>query len=272
MLFIGGAAFLLKNRASNFDYANYGALFIVALAATENGLVFGLLASLIMVFAQISFLVVDYILSGTSIYFTLENLWWLALILAAAFSFGFIGDRLRSMENIFGKHGEEINDMMLTGRLSQFSTGQRFFHDLEYEIARSKRAKSVFLIVLLHLQDLEGIRLRFGKDGLAKVMMQIGMGLLRVARDTDKKGRLDENTVALLLPETPRQNLPIAAQRIIHELKEVIVEYKGERVKYPPIFQISAAAYPEDGDTVAALIAKARDFSQNKYEHAPQNA
>lgn len=258
ILFIGCVTGLLKNRAGAYDYMNCAAFFMVALAAFEGGTIVGFLVTLIAVFAHASFLMFEAFMSGAIFVFTFESAWWLIMFLAASIGVGFVGDRLRAIDKIFTDYSNEIWDLVSTGSLSRFSTPMRFLQDLQYEISRAKRGKSVFVLLYIELVDLSDITLRFGKDGLVKVMAGVGSVVLHLTRDTDKRSRVDNNTYGILLPETPPENLPVVIKKLESELKSIKVEIKGETIKYSPVVVFGYSSFPADGDNDVALVNKAR--------------
>jgi len=259
ILFIGCATGLFKNRAAAYDYMNCAAFFVVALASLEGGTIVGLLVTLIAVFAHASFLMIEAFLSGAIFVFTFESAWWLIMFLAASFGVGFVGDRLRAIDRIFTDYSTEIGDLVSTGSLSRFSTPTRFLQDLQYEVSRAKRGKSVFVLLYIELVDLSDITMRFGRDGLARVMAGVGSVILHLTRDTDKKARVDNNTYGILLPETPPENLPVVIRKLESELKSIKVEIKGQVAKYSPMVVFGYSSFPKDGDNDVALVNKARE-------------
>jgi len=245
---------LFKNRAAAYDYASCASFFLIALASLEGGTIFGFLVMLITVFAAASFLMMDAFLSGTALVFTIENAWWLFISAALALGMGFAGDRLLSLDRFFRTYSNEIGDLISTGSLSRFATALRFTQDLQYEVSRSKRSKSLFVILYVKLVDLPDITMRFGKEGLTKVMAQVGGVILHLTRDTDKKARIDDSTYGVILPETPPENLPVVLRKIEGELKNLKVEYKGSMVRYTPMVVFGFASFPGDGDNDVALV------------------
>ena len=258
IVFIASITGLFKNRAEAVDFINYSCFFLIALSAMEQGVVFGLLVTLVVMFSYVSYLMLYSIMSGSTIFFTFENAWWVVLFLLASFIIGLAGNKLKSIEKVFIDFKQELDELLLTGRAAKFASMHRFHQDLDYEIARSKRSKSTFVLIFLELTDLADIELRFGKEGQSKIIDAIGSALLRATRETDKKARVDENTFSLILPETPLDNIFIVTKKILDSLQNVNIEFKGKIVKYTPVIKLGFSAFPKDGDSSAALLEKAR--------------
>ncbi|MFH1199109.1 MAG: diguanylate cyclase [Candidatus Omnitrophota bacterium] len=249
---------LVKNRAEGCDYIYYCVFFAIGLCALAGGVVLGLLTTLVAVFAYVSFSIMQAVFFGEAVYFNLEHLWWVTLFILAGFTAGQAGDKLKHVSKVFKKHGEEIEELMVAGRASLFSSLSRFRGDIEYEISRAKRSQSLFLVFYIELINLEDVMKRFGKDGQHKIMDQVGIVLLRIFRDTDKKAKVDENTYGVLMPETPAASAEVITKKIMGALKAVKIDYKGELIKYAPLIKVGYASFPKDGNNLAGLEEKAR--------------
>lgn len=258
ILFIATVMGLSKNRADVNDYVNYSCLILIVLTSLAGGISFGMLTALIVIFAYASFLIVTFLSLDIPIVFTAEQGWWFFLFIFSSLVAGMGGNKLRSIIDIFRDHKYEIYELISTGRLSRLGNIHRFEVDLDDEVARSKRSKSVFPLLYIQLADPQKIHKTFGKHGQPKIMDQIGELILRITRDTDKKARIDESTYGMILPETPVENLHIVINKVHNEVKKIRIEHKGDLVKYEPSINIGFAFFPQDGDSAVALKEKAQ--------------
>ena len=264
ILFAATCLSLLKNRAGVDDYINYSCLILIVLASLAGGISFGMLTALIVIFAYASFLIVTFLSLDIPIAFTAEQGWWFFLFVISSLIAGISGNKLKSIISIFREHKYEIYELISTGRLSRLGNIHRFEVDLDDEIARSKRSKSVFPLLYIQLADPQQIKKRFGKAGQPKIMDQIGELILRITRDTDKKARIDDGTYGMILPETSVENLQVVINKIHSEIKKIKIEHKGDLVKYEADIKIGYAFFPQDGDSSIALKEKAQQSLNEK--------
>jgi diguanylate cyclase (GGDEF)-like protein len=236
------------------------------LASIVGGISFGMLTALVVIFAYASFLIVTFLSLDIPIVFTAEQGWWFFLFIFSSLIAGIAGNKLKSIISIFTEHKYEIYELISTGRLSRLGNIHRFEVDLDDEVARSKRSKSVFPLIYIQLADPQQIQKSFGRQGQPKIMKEIGELILRITRDTDKKARVDDSTYGIILPETPQENLDVVTNKINNEIKKIRIEHKGDLVKYEPSINIGFAFFPKDGDSSVALKERAQQSLKEKKE------
>jgi len=257
LLFLVTASALYKNRAATSDFVDIACFYVVTLASLMGGIAFGLLASMIVLFSYGSFLVMNTFMTQIPFVFTGEQAFWIFAYIIASFVVGFVGDKLRVFEKLFKNYYLELEELLSVGRLSKFSNIYKFEQDLDYEIARSKRSKSLFQLIFIGLGDVKDAERKYGKDAKSKIMDQIGKIVLLNMRDTDKKGRINDTTYGLILPETPVENLPVVIKKISNGLENIKIEYKDKTIKYKPPVSIGYSSFPADGDNAFTLKEKA---------------
>jgi DNA-binding NtrC family response regulator len=103
---------------------------------------------------------------------------------------------------------------------------------LEAEVERSVRHAHPLTLVL------------FGLEAAAK---EVAQAIVRSMRRMDRIARLDEGTIALLLPEVGSEDAPGACERILMEARRMTPTLKG-----------GIAHWPEDGYDMDTLLAAAR--------------
>lgn len=248
---------LYKNRAATSDFVDIACFYVVAVASLTGGVAFGLLVSMIVLFSYGSFLIINSMVSQIPFMFTAEQGLWVFMYIIVSFILGFAGDKVRMVEKMFKEYNFELEELLSTGRLSKFANIHKFGMDLEYEIARSKRSKSAFQLVLIELADLKEVERKYGKDAKAKVIDQLGKIILLNTRDTDKRARVNETTFGILLPETSVENLPVVIKKINDGLENIKIEYKDKTIKYKPAVKIGHSGFPADGDNAYTLKEKA---------------
>ena len=99
-LLLASFAILSKNRASGIDYINYACLVAIVLAALAGGITFAMLVALVIIFAQSSLLIVNYLSLGIPISFTVEQGLWYILYIFSSIIAGMAGNKIKFMEEI----------------------------------------------------------------------------------------------------------------------------------------------------------------------------
>jgi len=265
-IFLLGTLLLYKNRAPQPDFINYICLYFITLTSLSGGITLGLLVSLIVIFGYASFLIVNSIAMDIPFSLSKEYVVWIAIFITGSFVIGFLGEKIKFLERLFRDYRLEIEDLVSIGKLSKLGNIHRFALDLDYEVARCKRSKSVFTLMYVVLTSVDEIQKRFGKEGQPKVMRQIAEVILRETRDADKKARVDEATHAIILTETPRENAPIVITKINNGVKAIRIEHKGDMIRYTPTISVGFSVFPEDGDSPAVLEQKAKAEQQHMGE------
>jgi len=104
--------------------------------------------------------------------------------------------------------------------------------------------------VLLDLDRLKSLNDRFGHVAGSRALCRVANVLRETCRAVDTAARYGGDEFALVLPETDREAAATVAGRIHRRL--------AEDPEHPPISaSVGCAIYPEDGDTVEALIRSA---------------
>src|SRR5262249_9824330 len=103
---------------------------------------------------------------------------------------------------------------------------------LEAEVERSVRHSHPLTLVLL---------------GVGAGSREVAQAIVRTMRRMDRIARLDDATIALLLPEVGAEDAPAVCERILVEARQLAPELKG-----------GIAHWPEDGYDMDTLLVAAR--------------
>jgi two-component system, cell cycle response regulator len=118
------------------------------------------------------------------------------------------------------------------------------------EIKRSERTAREFALLFLDLDGLKHINDTFGHLAGSQALCRLADVLCLCSRDIDTSARFGGDEFALVLPETGRVAAAAVAARIRDRLAE-----DGREPKLS--VSIGSAAYPDDGETIDALLGAA---------------
>lgn len=112
----------------------------------------------------------------------------------------------------------ELRQLATTDSLTGALTRRSFEAELDNELERARRYKHHAALVLFDLDNFQDVNSNFGHAAGDAVLRNVA-GLTREAlRTVDVFGRIDGSTLAILLPETPRDG----ALNVVERLREAI--------------------------------------------------
>lgn len=158
----------------------------------------------------------------------------MALLLAAV-----VSERRRSEET--------LRHMAITDSVTGLANHRRFIEVIDEEVKRSKRTGRPFVLMLLDLDGLKQINDRYGHVVGTRALRRLADVLRARCRDIDKLARFGGDEFAVILIETGAAAARQIADRI------------GKRLAASPeeprlSVSMGVAVYPEDGETVEALV------------------
>ncbi len=132
----------------------------------------------------------------------------------------------------------------LTGTLSRYA----FYSHINDEIARSKRNKRVFSLVMLDIDDFKKVNDRYGHQTGDKVLIKFCELVAGRLRTTDYFNRWGGEEFMALLPETNPDEAVIITERIRKDVSE-----KAFGLDSPLTVSIGITGYLK-GDTIKSLV------------------
>jgi diguanylate cyclase (GGDEF)-like protein/PAS domain S-box-containing protein len=173
---------------------------------------------------------------------------WLE-ITAAPIDFDGVQSKLLSAFDLTGRKRAEEQAQLLavTDPLTGLGNYRRLLDVLHAEIERSGRTGRPFAVLLLDLDGLKAINDRYGHLAGSRALCRLGDVLRLCCRAIDTPVRYGGDEFAVILPETTVRAAGIVASRIRNRL--------ATDSQQPPFSaSIGVAAYPQDGETVEALL------------------
>jgi len=170
-------------------------------------------------------------------------------ITAATIDFDGLPARLYSAFDLTErKRAEEQAQLLaLTDPLTGLGNYRRLIDVLDAEIERSGRTGRPFAVLLLDLDGLKKINDRYGHLVGSRALCRLGDMLRVYCRAIDTAARYGGDEFAVLLPETTAAAAGQVAFRIHNQLAT-------DREQPPLSASIGVAAYPQDGETIEALL------------------
>ena len=146
---------------------------------------------------------------------------------------------------------ERLRDAALTDGLTGLANFRGFTHSLHQEVARGKRYKHTFCVVMLDVDGLKGINDREGHLAGDAALRSVATDLRVVLRGTDVLARYGGDEFAVLLTQTTRQQAERTMRRF-SDWTDVPVSH-------------GISEFPSDGEDAPALLAAAdRALYQSK--------
>ena len=143
---------------------------------------------------------------------------------------------------------ERVRELAASDPLTGLANFRRLVDVVEAEIQRSSRSGRPFAVLLFDLNGLKQINDRFGHLVGSRAICRFANNLRVHSRAIDTCARYGGDEFVLVLPETG----PEAAQEVIRR----VAERMALDTEKPPVSAgVGMAIFPEDGDTIDALLA-----------------
>jgi diguanylate cyclase (GGDEF)-like protein len=147
---------------------------------------------------------------------------------------------------------QRLRELSLSDPLTGLANYRRLTMVLDSEKERFQRSQRPFALVLLDLDRLKAVNDEYGHITGSRALCRLAKVLRETCRAVDTAARYGGDEFALVLPETDRDAANTVAERIQLRL--------AEDTEHPRISASAGCAiYPDDGDTIEALIRHADD-------------
>jgi diguanylate cyclase (GGDEF)-like protein len=142
---------------------------------------------------------------------------------------------------------DQVRRLAVSDCVTGLSNYRALLHVLEAEIQRSRRTGRSFSVLLMDLDDLKKVNDAHGHLTGTRALCRLGNVLRLNCRSLDTAARYGGDEFAVVLPESGAQ----AAERVARRIRERLIN-DGEK---PAItVSVGAAVFPQDGETVEALL------------------
>lgn len=151
---------------------------------------------------------------------------------------------------------EELRRMATTDELTQLANRRRFMKVAAREIARGRRYRTPFSLIMFDADKFKGINDTYGHDVGDKVLKAIAATATDVLRDVDVIGRLGGEEFAAGLPETDLESAMLVAERLRASIEKTSIELQGGG-KVEVTVSLGVAALDDSCKDVEALLKQA---------------
>jgi diguanylate cyclase (GGDEF)-like protein len=141
----------------------------------------------------------------------------------------------------------------LTDPLTGLANRRSLLSRIDYEIARHTRSQSTFALIMLDLDGFKQLNDRFGHPTGDDLLRDVAGALKRAVRDQDTVARIGGDEFCVLAPETDEPGTDRLVSRITTAVGRVTAGVDSLGVS------AGAAAFPEDGTKLEAILAAADD-------------
>ncbi len=139
-----------------------------------------------------------------------------------------------------------------------------YFHDLvRAEMERSKRYKRILSLAVIRLDSFDKLVLDQGQGAGDSFLKHAATVIKRQIRCVDIAGRVTENEMAVMMPETNGPSAAMVASRICNNIMGP-GQMKQSEDSDSPLLSVGVAAFPRDARDWADLVFWARtDLEQH---------
>jgi diguanylate cyclase (GGDEF)-like protein len=141
-------------------------------------------------------------------------------------------------------------------RLAGIASKARLGDQLERELARARRARQSFSLMMVGLDRYDALGLEIGAAPRDRIAQMLAILLRDTCRDCDAIGRYGPDRFLILLPDSSGQGAQIAANRHLEQLYRRPIVLPDHEPFYLDV-SIGIALFPVDGRTPGELIESA---------------
>jgi diguanylate cyclase (GGDEF)-like protein/PAS domain S-box-containing protein len=176
---------------------------------------------------------------------------WLDISTAIIEFDGMLASLVSAFDLTERKHAEEKAQLLaVTDPLTGLGNYRRLVEALHAEVKRTGRTGRSFAVMLLDLDGLKKINDRDGPVAGSRALCRLGEVLRLFCRAIDTAARYGADEFAVILPETTAATARLVASRIRNRLAT-------DSLQPPLSASIGVAVYPQDGETMEALLCTA---------------
>ena len=170
--------------------------------------------------------------------------------------------------------GETENARREVERLSSTDdiTGQHnmrhFFFLADVQLKMARRYQKKFAICMLDADNLKETNDHYGHFAGTEMIRHIGAIISASIRETDIPARYGGDEFIIMFTECSREDALLVVQRVLHRIEKAPLAHEGNLL-YTTL-SAGIAGFPDDGDSVRTLMAKA-DKSLYESKHTGKN-
>lgn len=150
---------------------------------------------------------------------------------------------------------QEIEKLSLTDEVTGLNNMRNFFHLAAAQERMAHRYGRPFTTCMLDADNLKKINDRHGHFAGTELICHIGRIISSSIRSTDIAARYGGDEFVIMYVEADKRDIEAAVGRLIAALRETPFVFDGQ--EFYTTLSAGIASYPEDGDDVATVMARA---------------
>lgn len=158
---------------------------------------------------------------------------------------------------------DQLRELISTDEVTGLPNRRALFQKLEPEVSRSRRYNNPLCIILMQIRNREELAQEYGEAAVNRVLLAIAQMLNDQMRWADSIGRLDDDHILMILPETAID----VTDQLIGKIKsrlEAIDRSLEDGGELPPMKVEFGSAQWHKGDDVALLMERAREVLKSR--------
>ena len=164
-------------------------------------------------------------------------------------------EELAAINKTLRKKNKELHELSITDSLTGLYNHKHLMETLDNEVARSKRHKHDFAVLVVDIDDFKEYNNTYGHLAGDEVISRLASVFKKSVRSCDYVARYGGEEFILVLPEIGPKDGVKAAERI---RKKVVKEkFAGDGEPRGVTVSVGVASYPKDGDDPQAIIGRA---------------
>ncbi len=164
-------------------------------------------------------------------------------------------EELAAINETLREKNEELHEISITDSLTGLYNRKHLMETLEREVARSKRGKHSFALLILDIDHFKKYNDTYGHLAGDEVLNRLASVFRESIRSCDYAARYGGEEFIILLPEIGPQEGMQAAERIRSRVAEEV--FGGDADSVTVTVSVGIAAYPQDGDDPESVIKNA---------------
>ena len=138
------------------------------------------------------------------------------------------------------------------------------FQALEPQVSRSRRYDNLLSVLTIQIANYKELQQQLNEKELNTLMLAMSQVLNDQMRWADAIGRVDDDEILMVLPETEANTAQLLADKIQTRLAELFVPALADK-KFEIVTRFGMAQW-QKGEDVALLMRRARDMMENGVE------
>lgn len=190
---------------------------IIILVGLVTGSVVSLGLSLFFIFVLGSYSFWELFISDQEISrtFLIRLLFWFTIFITTSLLSGNLQGLIKDLISENKQMKSQFEELVSIDLNTGFDNRKRFFYELEEEFKRSQRYENLLSILLIQIDHLSEFRKLYGEKETNHILHKIAEQIRSTTRISDKKFRVDDNVLGVMLTHTPFANVDIVIEKII---------------------------------------------------------